>query len=131
MPLTGFPISVDTFTTHIDNNNEKVAAAHVNKLQEGMSAVQNEILNNYKKLLYGCILIGMFSGNVTKGAVTFDGNGKPTSQTITGTGLTGTITWNWSVATQCTETLSITAPIALTVTKVVNLTTLAETWTVS
>ena len=103
----------------------------MNKLQEGMGAVQNEILSNYRNLLYGCILIGMFSGNVTKGAITFDGNGDPTSQTITGTGLTGTTTWNWSVVGQCTETLSITVPIALTITKVINLTTQAETWTIS
>jgi len=131
MPLTVFPTNVDTFTAHVDSTAEVIAAAHVNKLQEAVGAIENEIIDNYRNLLYGCILIGMFSGNVTKGAVTFDGSNRPISQTITGTGLTGTITWNWSVANQCAETLSITAPIALTVTKVINLTTLAETWTVS
>ena len=131
MPLTNFPTSVDTFTAHVDNNAEVIASAHINKLQEAVGSIENEILSNYRNLLYGCLLIGMFSGNVTKGAITFDGNGNPISQSITGTGLTGTTTWNWSVATQVTETLSITTPIALTVVKVINLTTLAETWTVS
>jgi len=131
MPSTTFPTSVDTFITHVDNNAELIVAAHVNKLQEAVGSIENEILSNYRNLLYGCILIGMFSGNVTKGAITFDGSNRPISQTITGTGLTGTTTWNWSVATQCTEVLSITTPIALTITKVINLTTLAETWTVS
>jgi len=131
MPLTNFPTSVDTFTTHVDNNAEAIAAAHINKLQEAVGSIENEILDNYKKLLYGCLLIGMFTSNITKGAVTFDGSNRPISQSISGTGLTGTTAWNWSVSNQCTETLSITAPFSLTVTKVINLTTLAETWTVS
>lgn len=74
---------------------------------------------------------GYAAGTITKGAMSFDGNGDPQSQTISGpNSLAGTITWSFT-ATAITETLSITAPDAWSVVKTVTLATLAETWTFS
>lgn len=71
------------------------------------------------------------SGTVTKGAMVFDDNGYPLQQAISGpNGLTGSITWSFT-ATTITETLSITAPVAFSVTKMVTLSNLSETWTFS
>ena len=69
------------------------------------------------------------AGTVTKGAMVFDGSGYPQRQAISGpNGLTGSITWSFT-ATTITETLSITAPVAFSVTKTVTLSNLSETWT--
>lgn len=70
------------------------------------------------------------SGTITKGAISYSG-GKPASQSISGpNGLTGTITWSFTSST-ITETLSITAPIAFSITKTVTLSNLSETWVFS
>lgn len=70
-------------------------------------------------------------GTVTKGAITFDSDGNPSSQSISGpNGLAGSMTWSFT-ATTITETLSITAPVAFSITKTVTLSDLSETWTFS
>lgn len=76
-------------------------------------------------------LMAAYYGTITKGALVYDANGNPQSQSISGpNGLTGSITWTFT-DTQITETLSITAPVAFSLTKTYNLTNLSETWQVS
>jgi len=75
-------------------------------------------------------LMAAYYGTITKGEIEYDDSGNPQSQSITGPGgLTGSITWTFS-ANQITETLSITAPVAFSLTKTYNLTDLSETWEV-
>lgn len=77
-------------------------------------------------------LMAAYFGTLSKGPLVKSGiTGKPESQAISGPGgLTGSITWTFS-ASQITETLSITAPTAFSITKTVDLTDLSEEWTVS
>jgi len=94
-------------------------------LNDNMDSIdKNMVAMSFIATAYG-------SGTVTKGAVVFDGDGKPQSQTISGpNGLTGSIIWSFTETT-ITETLSITAPTAFSVVKTVTLADLSEVWTVS
>lgn len=90
--------------------------------------------NNSDKIDKNFIVLALCAaayGAINKGAIVFDVNGKPQSQTINGpNGLTGSITWSFT-STTITETLSITAPVAFSVTKTVTLADLSESWTVN
>lgn len=110
-PLIGLqkPAGADPFTRSILNyNNDKI-----------------------DKQVIALGLMAAYYGSLTKGSLTFDINGNPQSQSVTGpSGLTGSITWTFT-DTQITETLAITAPIAFSLTKTYNLVDLSETWEVS
>ena len=70
-------------------------------------------------------------GAITKGAIVFDENGNPQSQSISGeNGLAGSIIWSFT-STTITETLSITAPTAFSVTKTITLEDFSEEWVVN
>lgn len=101
----------------------------------GSEPFARSILNNnmdiVDKNVVVLALVAAAYGAITKGPLVYDANGNPQSQSISGpNGLTGSITWTFS-DTQITETLSITAPVAFSVTKTYNLTNLSETWAVS
>lgn len=89
----------------------------------------NGIDKAFIALMFCAVAYG--SGTVNKGAMSFDEDGNPASQSISGpNGLTGTMTWSFSETT-ITETLSITDPIAFSVTKTITLSDLSEEWTFS
>lgn len=101
----------------------------------GTEPYSREILNDNSdivdKNLIALTLCAVAYGAITKGALVFDANGNPQSQTISGpNGLAGSITWSFT-ATTITETLSITAPTAFSVVKTLTLADLSESWTVS
>ncbi len=63
---------------------------------------------------------------LSKGVMSFDGNGKPSSQSISGpNGLTGSMTYSFTDTT-ITETLSITAPSSWSVTRTTTIADLSE-----
>jgi len=94
-------------------------------------SILNGNMDKVDKNMITLALCAAAYGAVTKGALVKDGNGKPSSQTISGpNGLTGSMTWSFT-STTITETLSITAPVAFSVVKTVTLATLAETWTIT
>lgn len=93
-------------------------------------AILNDNSDNLDKQFLAMAFIASCYGPVTKGPIVFV-NSKPQSQSISGpNGLTGSIIWSFT-STTITETLSIIAPIALSVTKTITLSNLSETWTVS
>jgi hypothetical protein len=49
MPLSNYPSAIDTFTTHVDSPPETIAAAHINKPQDCIVAIENE-LDTHKAL---------------------------------------------------------------------------------
>jgi hypothetical protein len=102
---------------------------------DGLDAFARSVLNaNSDKIDKQFLVLGLMAayyGTLTKGAVVFSG-GNPSSQSISGPGgITGSMTWSGWGTNTITETLSITAPFALSITKTYNLTNLSETWAVS
>lgn len=43
MSLSQYPGQVDTFPTHTDNNNEVIAADHMNKVQDAIVAMETDV----------------------------------------------------------------------------------------
>lgn len=69
---TNFPSSIDTFPTHIDNNNEKIAANHLNNIQDVIVEIEqtlgtdpNGSANTVKERLDGIDTTITNHGNLT------------------------------------------------------------------
>lgn len=82
---TNYPTSLDTFPVHADNSFERIAAAHVNNIQDAVLALET-VLGTTPPLpgsnawlsFYGATPAAMLFG-----AITVNASGAPTAGTVT------------------------------------------------
>jgi hypothetical protein len=127
MSLSNYPSSIDTFTTHTDSPSEIIAASHINKPQDCIVAIENE-LDTHKALTitaHGGISAdydGDFLSFVEKNykdinlAYTYT-SGLLTGVTITGD-VTATITYTYSNGLLHAEVVVVTSPYTKTITTI-------------
>ena len=125
MSLSNYPSSIDTFSTHTDSPAETIVAAHINKPQDCIVAIENE-LDTHKaltKTAHGGISAdydGDFLSFVEKNykdinlAYTYT-SGLLTGVTITGD-VTATITYTYTNGLRHAEVVVITFPYTKTIT---------------
>jgi len=125
MSLSNYPSSIDTFTTHTDSPSEIIAASHINKPQDCIVAIENE-LDTHKALTTGAHggiaadYDGDFLSFVEKNykdinlAYTYT-SGLLTGVTITGD-VTATITYVYTNGLLTSEIVTSTVPHTKTIT---------------
>jgi len=127
MSLSNYPSSIDTFSTHTDSPAETIVAAHINKPQDCIVAIENE-LDTHKaltKTAHGGISAdydGDFLSFVEKNykdiniSYTYS-SGQLTGVTITGD-VTATITYTYSSGLIYAEVVAVTVPYTKTITTI-------------
>ena len=125
MSLSNYPSSIDTFTTHTDSPPEIIAAAHMNKPQDCIVAIENE-LDTHKALTsnaHGGLSAdydGDFLSFVQKNYKDINLAYTYTSGQLTGITITGdviaTVTYTYSNGLLYAEVVVVTSPYTKTIT---------------
>lgn len=124
---SAYPASTDTFITHVDNNDEKIAAAHINKVQDCVVAIENEVDSHKNKTTnaHGGIVAdydGDFLALVEKNYKDIAFSYTYTSGLLTGVSITGditaTISYTYSSGLLYAEVIAVTVPFVKTITAV-------------
>ena len=56
--LSTYPTTVDTFLTHTDNNDEKILADEMNKVQDALIAIQEALGTNLQSVRTKALIFG-------------------------------------------------------------------------
>ena len=104
------------------------------KPSSGESLVRTTFSNNMDAIDQNMLVLALCAaayGELNKGPLARNSIGKPESQEFSSPlGLRGNITWSFT-STAITETLSVTAPFSMTLTKTINIPDFSERWVVS
>lgn len=127
MTLSAYPASTDTFATHTDDPVEVIAAAHINKVQDCIVAIENEVDSHEAETIiaHGGIVAnydGDFLALVEKNYKNITKINSYTNGLLTGISITGdvtaTISITYSNGLRYAEVISVTVPFVKTITTI-------------
>lgn len=128
MSLSTYPSNIDTFSNHSDTTNETITAAHMNKVQDCVVAIEN-VVDSHKALTitahggltpdYDGDFLSLIQKNYKNIALAYSYNddGLLGGATITGL-VSGTITYNYTSGLLSSEIIAITSPYVKTLTTI-------------